>query len=60
MSIKVISIDSTYEPQIGRECVICGENFSIHDYHEVRTICPECCSRLNKILYPEDKEDNNE
>ena len=56
MSIEVISSDSTYEPRIGRECVICGEFFSIRDYHEIRTMCPECCSRLKKIIYPEKEE----
>ena len=39
----------TYE--IGSECIICGEEFTVSKDYYVPSICPECRKRLNKLLY---------
>lgn len=41
---------------VGRDCIICEKFFPIYHVEDNRRICPECCSRLKKILYPEEEQ----
>ena len=57
---KVQSLSATASlSKIGKVCKICGESFAIENINDPNQFCPECLNRLNKILYPE-REQNNE
>lgn len=55
-NVQAVSIeDSTIDR--GRECQVCGNPLDISLY-DIRQFCPECLKRLNRILYPERKQNN--
>lgn len=39
-------------------CKICGEPFAVYNSRDTNQFCPECLNRLNKILYPEREQSN--
>lgn len=56
---KVETLSATASlSQIGTVCKICGESFAIYNINDPNQFCPECLNRLNKILYPEREQSN--
>lgn len=41
--------------QLAKTCQICNNDFNIYDIKDPRMVCPECCRRLKKLLYPEEE-----
>ena len=41
-----------------RQCQICANVFPLYGKTDLRLICPECCKRLSKLLYPEEWHDD--